>query len=507
MRDLTEIINIIPGNVYWKDRAGYYRGCNKNLANMLGLNSPEEIIGKTLYDFFDQEYADYIHNIDEQVMCFNQMLEIEEPFGSVNSKQIFLTKKTPLYDGGNIIGLLGISVDITQRKINEAEVISAKLDAERNSQLRQVYLDSILAELPENIFWSDVNSTVLGCNDNQARLFGLNKASELVGKDLNAMAKLAGWTPEMVAKIRENDLKIINTGMSEVVEETVNIRGEIKTFLSSKKPLRDVDNHIIGVFGITVNITERIKKEEELRVAKERAEMANIAKTEFIKNMSHDLRTPLNGIYGLSQILFRREADQVKKQDLGYILSAAEELTNLLNEIIDVSSIETGLTNKDVTFNLDELFDNVIKLFTPQAKANNIELVKKINTNELSLLFHGDETKIHRILLNLVGNALKFTKHGSVTIELATTKKSNHLCEIALSVADTGIGIPTDKLESIFEKFTKLNPSYQGKYHGTGLGLYIVKEFVEQLGGRITVASELGKGSQFLVSLTLNYVK
>lgn len=496
---LQNIITLMPGNVYWKNRQGFYLGCNQNVAQLLKFNSCQEIIGKTIYDLFDKKYADIIHKTDEEIMTSAKELILEEPGPDMHGNFItYLTRKIPLFDQNKkVIGLLGVSFDISDRKKMEAELKNAKEIAEQQSKLAHIYLKNILVSLPENFYWVDKDSRILGCNDNQARIFGLLNAQKLIGKTIYGVAEMLGWDKTFADMIRKNDLEVMLTKKTKKVEESPIIDGEKRTFLSYKNPLLDDTNNAIGVFGVSVDITERKKMEEELLAAKEKAELANRAKSEFIMNMSHDLRTPFSGILGFAKILQKKEIDEDKKEVLNYVVQSGERLLTLLNEILDlVKFAKDDLVTLPAKFSIQNVVQQVAELMMAEIKYKNLELKLNVASN-IPFFIIGDKLGVHRILLNLLGNAVKFTARGYVRINVEIFKKEKNKVVLKILVEDTGIGIPEDKYQIIFERFSRLTASYEGHYPGSGVGLYMVKQFVEEMNGQIRVSSEIGKGTTF----------
>lgn len=505
LSDLNKIIALMPGNVFWKDRNGIYQGCNDNCVKVTKINSREEIVGKTIFDLMDYNYAEKIHLVDEQIMQDKREKVFEEVGPDMHGKPaIYLTRKIPLMDDdGNVIGLLGVSMDITAQKNVETELKYLKEEAEKNSKLANTYLSNMIANLPETFYWMDKNGKILGCNDNQARLFGLHEASELIGKNGYDIAKIVGWPAETVDAFRKNDLEVMETRQTKRIEETAIINDEQRTFVSFKNPLIDNNNQVIGVFGVSVDITERKEAEEALVAEKQRAESANEAKSEFIRNMSHDLRTPFNGILGFSRYLEKIEQDPTKKEFLSYITQSCEKLLALVNEILTLTSLDTGEQSiKPIECNIKEIVDEIKLLMNAQIKNKHLEFF--INyINQIPNIIIIDRTRVHRILLNLIANAIKFTEKGSITINVEITQPNNieNAATLIIEITDTGIGIPQDKYELIFERFSRLTIASQGKYEGTGLGLYIVKQMINELNGTIEVQSIVDQGSKFICKI------
>jgi two-component system aerobic respiration control sensor histidine kinase ArcB len=363
---------------------------------------------------------------------------------------------------------------------------------------KEIYLFNILeADLPVTFYWVDKNGTVLGCNHMQAVLYGINSAAELIGKDIYYLGERQGWDRTICDKVRANDLEVMRTGQSIPWEEEAQIGGEKKVFLSYKNPLVSEDGKILGVFGFSVDITERKKAELALKNALKAAEAASEAKTEFIRNMSHDLRTPLSGIIGMADMISHAPEAAITKEGAHDIHQAGVALLNLLNEIIETTQLESAnITHQKSCFSLKQIVDTLTSIFNPTIKQKKLALETYYDDNIPDVLF-GQALLLHRIILNLFSNAVKFTSKGSISLEVSLLQKREDNVSLKIILKDTGIGIPADKLETIFEKFSRLDPSYSNHYKGSGLGLYMVKQFIKKLGGDIKVDSTLGKGSQF----------
>lgn len=380
------------------------------------------------------------------------------------------------------------------------------LKNEKNKSVEQYvtdikdYFENLIAFMPGHVYWMDKNNVFLGCNGEQAKSANLVSRHEIVGKTNYDMP----WRKQ-AKKLNDVNNKVMAENKPYVAEELATMAYGAGVFLSHKVPLHDHEGNVIGLLGISFDITDRKKLEKELKEAKEAAELANTIKTNFIQNMEHDIRTPFSGIYGLTSILTEQENDPTKKSLLNEILGSAKELLDYCNTILDFSHIESGhipITSK--RFNLEALINGVVRMEMPAANLKNLEL-KTYYQKEAPKIIFGDDFRIKRILINLMSNSIKFTNagHVAVNVRLINTEDSHKKREVilAMSVEDSGIGIPKNMQDRLFEKFEKRRPSNQGITRGHGLGLRIVKQFMDDLSGDIDIISQEGKGTKIIFSL------
>lgn len=390
--------------------------------------------------------------------------------------------------------------DISQNKkeIENLRKENAKLRADKENI--EAYLNNLIQIVPASVYWKDINSIILGDNLLHAKIAGLKCNKDAVGKtDYDFIWK------NQASRIIENDKMIMQSRQGLKLEEEATLSdGKTHTFLTSKEPMFDKNQNVIGIIGVSLDITELKETQEKLEKAKEAAEIASTAKTEFIANMSHDIRTPLSGVVGLGSIVEKEVTDPKIKSKIHDMVKSADELLNMLNEILDVVSLG-NISVEDIheePFDLIHLIQTIIDLEKSSIDLKKIELLKNVD-KEIPEILIGDHKKIHHILLNLVGNAIKFTKFGNVSIIVKLIAIADDKASILFEVCDTGMGIPPESLDKVFELFYKVTPSYKGLDKGHGVGLHIVKTYTELLGGKIAVESKLNEGSKFSFSLTL----
>lgn len=378
--------------------------------------------------------------------------------------------------------------------------LSRKDDAQ--AHIFEVFLKNMTQSLPNFIFWKDKKSIYLGCNENFAHLVGLSRPEDIVGKSDQHL----NWQPtgHSAEEFIKGDQDTLNGHPITNQEEILVLpNGKKLVTLVSKLPIVDEDGRPLGIVGYFTDITALKNQERELRQAKQQADAANQAKSAFITNISHDMRTPLSGIIGMAQQLaekLRHEPDKRIAQDL---IQSSEVLLNFLNEVIEFSRHAAGdLPVYDIQFNLREIVDHIVRLVKPSVQEKKLDFQVEYDAQIPSVLI-GDPVRIQRILLNLVSNAIKFTPEGSVELRLTCLRRKHRHRVIQLEVNDTGIGIPPDKQTLIFSRFERLHPAYQGRYPGSGLGLALVKQFITELDGEIAVNSREKQGTCFTAWIPL----
>jgi PAS domain S-box-containing protein len=370
--------------------------------------------------------------------------------------------------------------------------------------LESDFVLELLKQIPASVFWKNRNSVYLGCNTAFAYSLGLSSPAEVVGKTDYDLPT----TKEESDSFRADDKQVIESKKPKLnIEEYQTFHdGRKVALLTNKVPLLDKQNNVIGILGIYYDITERKQREEELREAKEKtaiAEAANRAKTEFLKNMRHDMCTPLAGITNLSQIIQNEATDSKIKGHAASLVTSSNALSSLLDsvlEAINVGSGEIPLLKK--SFSLQEKLQEIILLNQAKARQKNLELLFDYDPTIPQHLI-GDPTRLHRIALELITNALNFTEKGHVRLSVQLAKDNKEDAIVKIVVEDTGIGIESAKQQELYVRFKRFAPSYEGISKGFGLGLYVIKQFIDDLQGELYVESQVGVGSKFTAIIKL----
>lgn len=367
------------------------------------------------------------------------------------------------------------------------------------------YYEDIISCMPGNVYWLDKNCIGIGCNKNVLDMFGFTSLDEFKGLNFENMGKVGDWTPEAIAAFKRDTMEVVKTGIPKLNIEEPPIPhhdGRMIYFLTSRVPLFDHTGNVIGVVGISFDITELKTTQAALKQAKEQAEAISLAKSEFVANMSHDVKTPLSGIIGLAELLTFQLKDKQNIEFANTLLNSGRQLLHFFDNCLEVFNLESGdMDIETEPFNLKMLLESIRELFQPAIKTKGLAF-NIVYDNELPHDLIGHRAGIYRILLNLIGNAVKFTHAGSIVIHVDLEKPlADNKILIRFRVVDTGIGIPKNKQKIIFERFTRLTPSYKGIYDGSGIGLYIVQRFLNAIHGSIEVESEEGHGSTFTLHI------
>ncbi|QEE50634.1 response regulator [Flavobacterium alkalisoli] len=393
------------------------------------------------------------------------------------------------------------NLEIRKRNSNLREEVARMAKKELESVNRELESYKIALDETSGVIIFDKEGKITFVNDTTCSITKF-KRKELIGKSIKDTKTAYGNTGAF-----SNLWNTISSGAvwrNEVNSETKDgkqywVEVVVVPFLDSKGvPFKFVE--------IANDITDRKAVEAELIKAKEIAEKAIFVKDSFMANMSHEIRTPMNAIIGFTDLLARTELNEKQKEFVTNVQTAGDNLLLIINDILDLSKIESGkLVIEKSQFNLKNTLKHVYDLLKVKASQSNVEFNLFLDAHMPETVV-GDKGRINQVLMNLAGNALKFTEKGEVTISVKKIEENDGNCKLKFSIKDTGIGIPEDKLNTIFERFTQAEESTTRRFGGTGLGLNIVKQLVELMDGELGVKSTLGKGSEFYFILDFDKI-
>ena len=382
-----------------------------------------------------------------------------------------------------IVSLTGLSV---------GTVISERELAEQESREGEARLEALVQSIDELVFEFDADGRYKNVWTNDESLL-IRPKSDLIGQSVTAFFDEESARPFPLIFQR-----VLHTGHGESVEYPIPFPSGVRWFLGRVTAIPTAEGAPKTVCMTARDISDRKRAEEELRNAKEAAEAASQAKTEFVANMSHEIRTPMNGIIGMTELALDTDLSADQREYLELVKVSADSLLTLLNDILDFSKIEAGKMNLDqVEFAVQENLDETLKLMRFRARQKALAFEWRLGADVPPILI-GDPARLRQVLINLVGNAIKFTERGGIEVDVASGHREDQSLELVFRVRDTGIGIPSEKQALIFDAFTQVDSSTTRKFGGTGLGLAISTSLVKLMGGRISVESEPRKGSTFV---------
>jgi len=608
---LQVILDSIPQRIFWKDRQYRFLGCNQNFADDANLNSPEEIIGKNDFDFSWRKWAENFQRYDREVIENDQpKINYEEIImREPNNLSWLLKSKIPLHNlDGEVIGVLGVYEDITERKQAEEifqqqlEAIEAAIDGiavlkkdvyiylnqahismfgyEDKTELlgkswKMLYSPEEIQSFREEVFpilfkekhWQgeatatrkdgstfaeglsltllEDGTLICVCRDNtekkQAEIklhqlkerLALSLKSGAIGYwDWDAVNNVLTWDERMyelygikssdftgnyldwAERLHPEDRTDAEMAIQKALEgekeydiefRVVHPDGSIRYIKASALVQRNEKGEPQQIIGINFDITESKRIQENLKQAKEAAEMASRAKSEFLAMMSHEIRTPMNAILGFTHLALQTKLNEQQQDYLEKIKISANSLLQIINDILDFSKIEANkLELEKSNFKLEKVLGNINSIIGLLAEEKGVKLSFK-TAPEIPTLLIGDSQRLAQILMNLANNAVKFTEQGEIVITTEKIAQTEDLVTLKFTVKDTGIGITSQQIKKLFQPFSQADSSTTRKHGGTGLGLVISKRLVEMMNGRIWVESELGKGSEFKFEIELGW--
>ncbi|SMP55774.1 PAS domain S-box-containing protein [Neorhodopirellula lusitana] len=489
---MDTLLDNVPDAVYFKDKQSRFIRISRAMATLFQLHDANDAVGKSDADFFGIEHTRDAFADERRIMETGEAIvgKVERETWPDRSDTWCSTTKMPLHDpSGTVIGTFGISRDVTSQ-------MRAEIELERERDLLKTISDNI----PDLIYVKDRYGRFVTCNAAVLKLFELESVDQIIGKtDYDFLPA------ELACSYVADDQIVVRSGEAMIDKEECSQQtdGTQLWYLSTKVPLRDQDGEVTGIVGIGRNITSRKKVAEELVAARDAADSANRAKSEFLANMSHEIRTPMNAIIGMTELLLDTKVDISQRSYLKMVQESGDSLMTIINDVLDFSKIEAGMLDIDsIPYDIRENLGDTMKTLAVRAHAKSLELAFRIDP-ELPRYVLGDPGRLRQIVINLVGNAIKFTSKGEVVVEVELQSTSADEHRICVCVRDTGIGIPKEKCDSIFREFEQADASTTRQFGGTGLGLTISSRLVGMMGGSIWVDSDEGQGSRFYFTSVL----
>jgi PAS domain S-box-containing protein len=505
MQDMSEIkaitnrfetlTKLAPVGIYMTDAKGVPTFFNDQWLKTSGMTLEQAMSDKGFGSFaaFHPDDVETViekwFNAAQSKVPFSHELRIKNHLtGKIHHIQ---TNARPLLNSQNeVVGYIGANLDLTDEK---------ELSNKLNSSVKQ--LGTFIQNIPAAVAMFDHEVRYVAVSKRWIQDYHLDKLGldekNILGKTHYEV--FPGLSNEW-QEIHQNALQGIAKKMDD--DNFVRDDGTVEWLNWDVRPWYNEKSQIGGIMMMTEVITDKKFAEIEIRRSQALAEKASEAKSVFLANMSHEMRTPLNSIIGLSDLIAQTPLEEEQSKHISVIQKSGEVLKNLIDDIIDLTKFETGkITLQNVPVNLYELTDKIIQIFQFEAGLKNISLTFNVDKSLPNV--EGDPVRISQILIKLLGNALKYTSEGNIDVKVRRDTDG----KILISVKDTGIGIAEVKQHIIFEKFTQLESSTIKKYGGTGLGLAITKNLVEMMGGRIWVTSLPGDGSEFSFTLDLKSAK
>jgi len=482
---LQGILDNTSAVIYIKDLDGRYLLANKEFETIYDLPL-ESIRGKTDHMIFPAETADAFQRMDLAVSESGMVVEQEEIVPRKDGDHVYISTRFPIYDDSDSLhAVAGISTDIT-------EIKAAQQAAHDALDRLQVIMDAA----PVVMCMKDIEGRYTLVNRFYADELGRDEQALLGKTDIEIFPGDVG------RQLHEAAMAVMRSGLPSQQEQSgPDKHGRPRTILSHKVPLFDESGAVSGLCNVAADITELKAAETELISARDIAQAAERAKSEFLANMSHEIRTPMNGVIGMLDLLVGTRLTSEQNEFADTARRSADALLTLINDILDSSKIESGQIELEcIDFAPRLTVDDVIELLGQKARDRNVDLVCEVSGG-VPQMVAGDPGRIRQILLNLIGNATKFTENGEVVTRVTAESETDTKVRLRFEVVDSGIGIAPQRLEPIFQKFIQADASTTREYGGTGLGLSICQSLVELMGGEIGVESTLGEGSTFWFSI------
>ncbi|MGE3164288.1 MAG: ATP-binding protein [Planctomycetota bacterium] len=487
---ILPIVELIPYEVFWKDRQSTFLGCNRKFAEAAGLRSPEEIVGLTDYDLpWSREQSDGYRADDAAVMASGvPKIHIIEQLTTAAGALIHLdTSKVPLRDNeGNVVGVLGVYADVTEQRL-------ARDELDRTRQ----HLEDAIEAIEAGMVMYDANERLVFCNERYRSIYSEARDFLVKGRRYEDILRdFVRASPHLIPASEGDEWVRVRLEQHRRCERSYVQEIGARVIRISDRRARDG-----GTVSLRTDITDERAREEELRRAKETAVAASSAKTNFLANMSHEIRTPMTAILGFADVLSGTQLDDEQRGAVARIQRNASHLLDILNDMLDLSKIEAGkLQVKQEPLRPVELLREVVDLMSVRAESKGLTLTAEFQ-GPIPVELVSDDTRFRQILVNLIGNSVKFTETGGVRVTARMHDLDGPNRSLTVTAEDTGMGIEPTQLERIFEAFEQADASTTRNFGGTGLGLAISRRLAALLGGDLTAQSTPGKGSVFALRL------
>ena len=473
---LNLVLNTLPIVLSLKNEQGEYVFVNKHLAETLGESSTGRFIGKQSKDFFIAETALQIEANDRRAFGQNRLFSFEEKTRLNDREYVWFSGKTTVPDPNSDQSLLlTFSIDITERK-----------NAERRLNEQKNFIQNIIDTNPNLVFVKDTDGRFILANKAFAQSVDM-AVEDILGRrdsELNIESR------ERINAYASEDAHVLAYQETITREEKIEERGRGVNYSYTIKSPLTMPGGATYVLGVTTDVTKLKEVQQQLEDARKQAEEAKNIKDMFFANMSHEIRTPLNSITGFVNLLLDSPLNGEQRRYLEAIHLSTQNLLVIVNDILDYSKLEAGMLRLEQTeFSVSDQINSVKEMYRLRAKEKDIKLTTSVDLKTPNLNVQGDPVRLHQILINLVGNSLKFTNAGQIHLSVQEYWQDDTYIELLFEVRDTGIGIPPDKLNFIFDRFTQADESVTRKFGGTGLGLSICRQLVEIQDGFIEAES------------------
>jgi PAS domain S-box-containing protein len=490
------IIDNVASVVFTTDLHGNFNFVSKRCVHLTGY-SPEELRGEHFSNILDPLWKDrvianyynqFVQQLDETVFEFAII--------SKNGYRKWVEQSAILMmENGKPIGFHCIVRDISDKKQIQLELE----ETEKNLKHQEFQLQAVLDNTTSIIFIKDLSGKYTVANQRFMDLLQVTKQQVIGFTDYHFTTK------EQADYFASLDAKVILERKPIEIEQIIQGPEGPINLLLVKFPLLDHNNNVFGISGIATDISERTKYQKDLIAARQSAENAKLLQEQFLANMSHEIRTPMNGIQGMTNLLLETPLNSVQENYTSIIKRSVNNLLVVINDILDFSKIQAGkLAIEDIGFDIRESVKTIQPMFAHRLKKKHLSFELNIADNVPNYLF-GDPYRLNQVLVNLVGNAIKFTEVGKVQLKISMTSTTDNSGMLRFAVIDTGIGIKEAQLKSVFDSFSQAGTDIARKYGGTGLGLTISKQLVELQHGKIWATSEIGKGSEFIFELPYRF--